>query len=207
MKITGEGLKAWAIEHAAAIVWWLCVVLLIAPPLLAWLMRAIAFAASCQPGADPCVSEAVSLILRGTLSLAWALTGSIFWLLFISVVATLAAFFQRRPFTGTLTLFLLPIFALTLPMLVVYVSKYDGCAINPDGVGNCVLWGTRMGRSFHDAAMVQDRLFDLMPTLASLTVMLGILGWFFAHPNKRRAKPNEKMAMEMRQFVQDPEDN
>lgn len=205
-KIELPNIRTWATENAAAIIWWCCVVLLVGPPLIAWLMRGIALAASCQPGPTPCVGEAVSLIMRAALSMAWVMTGSSFWLLFFTVIATLANFFQRRPLTGTLTLFLLPLVALTLPLLAVFVSKYDGCAINPDGVGDCILWGTRMGRSFHNAARVQDQLFDIMPTLASLTVMLGILGWFFAHPNKRRPKPNEKMAMEMRQFIHSPDD-
>ena len=61
-----------------------------------------------------------------------------------------------------------------------------------------------MGMSFHTAATVQDKLYDLMPALAGLTVMLGLLGWFFAHPNRRRTKAADKTTMQMRQFIEPP---
>lgn len=206
MKIDSARVKVWLKEHALELGWGLCVFIMTGPALIGWLLRLTVFATGCHAGADACVDEGISEALRILLSLSWAVAGSIFWLLFFAFLAALAAFFRRKPLTGTLSFFLLPLVASVLPLMLVYVTRYDGCQINPDGVGDCVLWGTRMGWSFHSAASMQDRLFDLMPTLAGLTVMLGMLGWFFAHPNKRRPKPNEKMAMEMRQFTQPPEE-
>lgn len=194
----------WFKQHAAVIVWCLCTLALVGPPLLTWLVRGIAYAATCSPGPDACSNLPWGEILRATLSMSWFFSASLVVLVALSLVATLAAFCERRPLVGTLSLFLLPILSLALPMLAVYVSRYDGCEINPDGVGSCVLWGVRMGMSFNTAATVQDKLFDLMPSLAGLTVMVGLLGWFFASPHRRRAKPGAKTTMQMRQFIQPP---
>lgn len=198
-------LHPWIKRHAAVLTWATCAFMLVGIPLLAWVVRIVGFAAGCVPGAEPCLDVPLADVFRFFLNLSWLFSAHLFWLILISVVATLAAFFKRLPLFGTLSFFLLPILSLALPMLAVYVSKYDGCEINPDGVGNCILWGTRMGASFHTAATVQDKLYDVMPHLAGLTVMLGLLGWFFAHPARRRKKPNEKMAMQMRQFIDPPE--
>lgn len=198
-------LSAWFKRNGAVILWGVCAFALVGTPLMAWMVRAIAYMGQCTPGPDPCTRLPLGMLLRFFLALSWAFSGSLFVLILISVVATLAAFWKRKPLFGTLSFFLLPILALALPMLAVYVSRYDGCEINPDGVGNCILWGVRMGASFHTAATVQDKLYDLMPHLAGLTVMLGLLGWFFAHPSRHRRKPNEKMAMEMRRFTDLPE--
>jgi hypothetical protein len=195
----------WFKQHAALIVWCVCTFALIGPPLLAWAVRGIAYAAACTPGPEPCSSLPLGEALRATLTMSWAFSSSLVVLVVLSLIATLAAFCERKPLFGTLSFFLLPLIALALPMLAVYVSRYDGCDINPDGVGSCVLWGVRMGMSFHTAATVQDKLYDLMPQLAGLTVMLGLLGWFFAHPTRRRrARVGTKTTMQMRQFTNPP---
>ncbi len=77
--------------------------------------------------------------------------------------------------------------ALTLPMLAVIASRYDGCQINPDGIGDCTLWGAKMGMAFHAAAQVPDRIAAFAPYSFSLALMLGVLGWFFARPRPQHA--------------------
>lgn len=190
----------WLKRHAIVLFWALASFALIGPPLMAWIVRAAAFADACRPGPEAC-NLPFGAALRVFLNLSWAFSAHLGLLVSVSLIATLAAFCKRKPLFGTLSFFLLPMIALALPMLAVFVSRYDGCEINPDGVGDCVLWGTRMGMSFHTAATVQDKLYDLMPALAGLTVMLGLLGWFFAHPSRRRVKQSEQDALQMRQFV------
>lgn len=196
-----------SIKRIAVWVWAVSSFLLVGPSLLGWLVRLISSAAMCAPGPAPCTVVPFGGILQILLSVSWTMTGSSVVVLMLSLIATLGLFVQHRPMEGTISFFLLPIFALALPMLLVFVSKYDGCAINADNVGSCVLWGNAMGGSFHAAATVQRRLYDLMPHLAGFTVMLGLMGWFFARPGRRRVKPNDKMAMEMRQFMEPPSDD
>ena len=83
---------------------------------------------------------------------------------------------------ATLCLIFLPILPALLPTLAVYVSKYDGCEINPDGIGTCMLWGARMGKSFHTAATVPDMIYGVVPYTFALALMIGVLGWFLSRP-------------------------
>lgn len=196
MKTTKKPLN---LKRIAMWTWLVCAFLLLGPSLIGWVVR-LGASAMCTPGPEPCTAVPFGGIEQILLSAAWAMSNSGIVLLLISVIATLALFVQRKPMEGTISFFLLPIFALALPMLLVFVSKYDGCPINADRIGSCILWGNSMGVSFHTAATVQRRLYDLMPHLAGMTVMLGLLGWFFARPGRRRVRPNDKMAMQMRRF-------
>jgi len=92
---------------------------------------------------------------------------------------------------------LLPLLAPVLPMLAVYVSRYEGCQINPDGIGTCILWGARMGRSFHTAATVPDMIYGYVPYSFALALMISLLGWFLVRP---KAPPPMHATARVRRF-------
>jgi hypothetical protein len=193
-------------KNTAQLIWAACVVLLIGPSLLVWIVRGVAFVAACAPGPEPCRGMTLGGGLRDALGLAWLVATNLLLLITLALIATLAAFFRRRPLTGTLSFFLLPMLALALPALAVYTAMYEGCQVNPDGVGSCALWGAEMGSSFHTAATVPDIIFGMTPYCVALTVMLGLAGWFFAHPHRRPHKPQVNTAMAMRSFGEDAPD-
>jgi hypothetical protein len=166
----------------ALIVWALCVAVLLGPSLLVWVIRGVGFAAQCAPGADPCRGMLLGGGLRDALSLAWGVGTDILLTIVLAAIAGIACFAARRPIAGALCLVFLPILPAVLPMLAVFVSKYDGCEINPDGIGTCVLWGARMGRSFHTAATVPDMIYGVVPYSLALALMISVLGWFLSRP-------------------------
>jgi len=188
-------------RHTALTIWGVCVSLLLGPSLLVWIVRGAAYAMQCQPGPELCHGMILGGGLRDALTLAWGISTDTLFLMAVSITATLAAFAARRPLLGTLSLLLLPILALVLPMLAVLASRYGDCAVNSDGIGNCTLWGARMGMSFHTAAGVPDIIYGLMPFSFSLTLMLGLLGWFFARPRVRQVVPH--LSAQMRHFEEE----
>jgi hypothetical protein len=182
--------------------WAVCVALLLGPALLVWIVRLTAFAVQCAPGPDACHGIPLGGGLRDALTLSWAVSTNTLFLISVSIVATLAAFRAYRPMLGTLTLLLLPILSLVLPMLAVLFSRYEDCPVSTDGIGSCMLWGASMGMSFHTAAQARDIVYGIVPYTFSLTVMLGVLGFFFARP--RHVPPPHPMA-QMRRFGDDDE--
>lgn len=164
------------------IVFWVCLAVLLGPAALVWIVRGVGFAAQCAPGPDLCRGIALGGGLRDALSLAWAVGTDLLLTIVLSVVAAIACFAARRPFLGATCAFLLPVVSAVLPMLAVYVSRFDGCEINPDGIGTCILWGARMGRSFHTAATIPDMIYGFVPYSFALALMVSILGWFLARP-------------------------
>ena len=183
---------------AALMIFMICVGVLLGPSFLVWIIRGVGFAAQCAPGPDLCRGMTLGGGLRDALSLAWGISTDIVLLIVLATIAAVACFSARRPLAGTLCLLLLPLITPVLPMLAVLVSRYDGCEINADGIGNCTLWGAQMGMSFHTAASVPDIVFSLMPYTFSLTLMLGLLGWFFARP--RHHRPELHATAHMRRF-------
>jgi hypothetical protein len=166
----------------ALIIWALCMAVLLGPSLLVWIIRAVGFAAQCAPGPDLCRGMALGGGLRDALSLAWGVGTDILLTLVLATIAAVACFAARHRVSGALCLVFLPILPALLPMLAVFVSKYDGCEINPDGIGTCLLWGARMGRSFHIAATVPDMIYGVVPYSFALALMVSLIGWFLARP-------------------------
>jgi hypothetical protein len=185
-------------SRTALTIWGVCVAVLLGPSLLVWVVRGAAFAVQCQPGPTLCHGMMLGAGLRDALTLAWGVSTNTFFLIAISIAATLAAFVARHPLLGTLSLLLLPILALVLPMFAVLTARYGDCAVNNDGIGNCTLWGAQMGMSFHTAAGVPDIIYGLMPFSFSLTLMLGLLGFFFARPREHQPAPH--LSAQMRHF-------
>jgi len=169
-------------QPVTLIVWALCVGVLLGPALLVWLIRGVGFAAQCAPGPELCRGMELGGGLRDALALAWGVGTDILLLMALAVIAAVACFAARRPLSGALSLVLLPLLSPVLPMLAVYVSRYDGCEINPDGIGTCILWGAKMGRSFHIAATVPDMIYGFVPYSFALALMVSLLGWFLARP-------------------------
>lgn len=187
-------------KHTALTIWGVCTTLLLGPSLLVWIVRGIGYGANCAPGPDLCQGMMLGGGLRDTLGLAWSVSTNTLFLIAVSLIATLAAFCARRPMVGTLSLLLLPVLALALPMLAVRSAMFDGCQVNNDGIGTCMLWGAQMGMSFHTAATVIDILVAITPYSFALSVMLGLIGWFFARPRPPKPLQHTGMQMHMHRF-------
>jgi hypothetical protein len=120
--------------------------------------------------------------VRDALSLAWGVGTDILLTLVLATIAAVARFTARHRLTGALSLVFLPILPALLPMLPVFVSRFDGCEINPDGIGTCALWVARMGKSFNTAATVPDMIYGMVPYSFALALMVSLIGWFLARP-------------------------
>ncbi len=167
--------------------------ILVGPSILVWIMRGAGAFERCAPGPDLCNGIPLGLGLRDALDLAWALPTNSFLLIIVAVTATIAGLFARRPLLAAASLLILPVAALVLPMVAVSSAAYDGCTIDESGVGECVLWGAKMGMSFHTAAQVPGLIFDFFPFTAALALMLGLLGWFFSQPRPARSHAMARM--------------
>lgn len=184
------------------LIWSVCASTLLLPSFMVWLVRGTAFAMQCEPGPELCQDWLpFGGGLRDTLGLAWALSRHTFALVGIAFVASLAALFTRKPLLAAASLLLLPIAALVLPLMAVLSAVYPGCGINEAGVGTCTLWGADQGMSFHHSAGVQGMIYSFAPYSFSLSLMIGILGWFFARPH--HAMPPRTEAHAMRHFPRD----
>ena len=163
-------------------IWVACVVFLLGPSLMVWIVRLVAIAARCSPG--PQLSHGIALGggLRDALDLAWTVGDNSTFLISVALAATIAGLLARRPLLAATTLLLLPLAVLMLPMAAVYSAKYPGCYVNESGIGDCSLWGAQMGMSFHAAADVSWQIYGFAPYSFALALMLGLLGWFFSRP-------------------------
>lgn len=166
----------------ALIVFVLCLTILLGPSVFVWIIRGVGLAAQCAPGPDLCRGMTLGGGLRDALSLAWGVGTDTLLVLVLTTIIAVSCFAARRVLTGVLCLLLLPILPSLLPMLAVFVSKFDGCEISADGVGNCTLWGADMGRSFHVAAAVPDMIYGFVPYSFALALMIGLIGWFLSRP-------------------------
>jgi hypothetical protein len=170
----------------ALCVWSICAVLLLGPSVLVWIVRLAALAGSCGPGPDLCRGMSLGGGLRDTLSLSWFIGSNTFLGLIIAFAAAVAALSKRRPLLAALSLLLMPISAVALPTLAVLASTYSGCQVNEDGIGDCTLWGAKMGMSFHEAAVASSALYDTVPYSFALALMVGALGFVFFRPRHSR---------------------
>jgi hypothetical protein len=170
----------------ALCIWSICAALLVGPALLVWIVRFTALFAGCAPGPSACHGMTLGGGLRDTLALAWIFGGSIFSVLVIALVSAVAALSLRKPLMAAMGLLLLPISAVMLPILAVQSSVFDGCQVNEDGIGDCLLWGAKMGMSFHEAAVATATLSDTMPYSFALALMVGAVGFVFFRPRMAR---------------------
>jgi hypothetical protein len=148
----------------------------------------------CEPGPDLCRNIAVGGGLRDTLDLAWLIGSNSLVSLGIAFAAAIVALRLRRPLLASLSLMILPLAALVVPTLAVYTALYSGCEVNEAAVGDCILWGARMGMSFHRAAMAPWIVYGVVPYSFTLALMVGAIGLLFfrqlpASPRTPFAKP------------------
>ncbi|MBV9542374.1 MAG: hypothetical protein JO167_14020 [Alphaproteobacteria bacterium] len=169
-------------RNTALIIWASCVAVLLGPSLLVWIVRGVALAAQCAPGPEPCRGVALGGGLRDALNLAWLVSSNTLVLVAITLAASIAILFNRRPLIATITLLLLPLASLMLPMAAVYSALYRDCQVSEAGIGDCTLWGAQMGMSFHTAASVPWLIYGFAPYSFAIALMLGIVGWFFTRP-------------------------
>ncbi|GAA0548551.1 uncharacterized membrane protein YhaH (DUF805 family) [Rhizomicrobium palustre] len=174
-------------ETHKLIAWALCVAVLLGPAALVWFVRVVALIAGCAPGPGLCHGLPLGAGFRDALNFCWAISANPYIVIGLSIVAALLAFRIFRPMLGTLTLLMLPATALLLPLLAVFVSRYEDCPVSSDGIGSCQLWGASMGMAFHNAALARDMIYNILPYTFALTVMMGLLGFFFARPKPPRA--------------------
>ncbi|MGD0190597.1 MAG: hypothetical protein ABSD74_07635 [Rhizomicrobium sp.] len=160
-------------------VWWLCAALLVGPSILVWLVRLAVVGMGCAPGPDVCRSLAVGAGFHDALDLAWMIGSSSAISLPIAFAAAIVALMLRKPLMASLSLMILPLAALVLPTLAVYTALYPGCAANEAGVGDCVLWGDKMGMSYHHAAMAPWIIYSIVPYSFALALMIGAIGMLF----------------------------
>jgi hypothetical protein len=157
--------------------WFVCAAVLLGPSLLVWAIRGAALAFSCTPGTGVC--HGLGEGLRAALNIAWFVGDNTFIALMIGFAASIAALFARRPLLAGLSVLLLPLGALMLPKYAVALSTYKGCAVNDAGIGDCLLWGSHMGMSFHRAALVPGLIYDIFPYSFALAMMVGVIGFIF----------------------------
>src|SRR5262249_41705032 len=174
-------------RNPALLLWAAATAVLIGPAVLVWIIRAVGYVEACPPGPALCRGMPLGFGLRDALALAWALPTNSLLMLVVAVAATIAGLFARRPLLAAGGLLILPVAALALPMLAVASAKYDGCTVDESGVGDCMLWGANMGMSFHTAAQAAGVVFDFFPYSFALSLVLGLLGWFFSQPRPARS--------------------
>jgi hypothetical protein len=172
-------------RHREITVWAICVAILIVPSLLVLFVRGTALALSCAPGPEVCHGLPLGGGLRDALNLAWFIAMDTFLSIAIAFLGALAALKARRPLMAALTMLVLPVLALVLPWLAVFTSLYPDCAPNEEGVGECVLWGAKMGMSVHNAAIAESVVFNIVSYTFALALMIGAIGLLFFRPRDR----------------------
>lgn len=179
MHTTFEPERAAPPRSTAMRVWLLCAVILLGPSILVWIVRGTALAFSCAPGTSICHGMPLGNGMRDTLTLAWFIGTNTFVALMVGLAASIAALFARKPLLAGVSVLFLPLAALVLPTFAVFFSTYDGCQVNEAGVGDCLLWGTNMGMSFHQAAMAPWLIYGIVPYSFAIALMIGAIGFMF----------------------------
>ena len=80
------------------------------------------------------------------------------------------------------------VFALLLPTLLVSFTTYEGCQVNPDGLGDCKVWGETMGMSFHTAATAPQLIYTYTPIVVAGALVMGLLGWIVLRGTQQMKK-------------------
>ncbi len=107
-------------------VWWAAASLMIAPVLLAWVVRAAAFATDCQPGPTACFDtlfdNGLGPALKDFLDLSWLVGAGFVLTPTLTTIAALAAALAARPLRAGISALFLPLIALLLPILLVMAT-------------------------------------------------------------------------------------
>jgi hypothetical protein len=200
----GNGLATFA-RH----VWVFIVAVMVVPAAIAWLIRAGFAIGGCEPAAAACFADPANGIaltaLKSTLDIAWMIGANTLVALGLTTLAAMAAIIGVRPINAAFTVLLMPHAVLFLPKWLVDYTAYPGCAVSEAHIGNCVLWGTKMGDAFHSAAVAYPSLiYTYTPFAVAGALIAGLLGWIVywgackvarAHENhifKRTADPRSR---------------
>lgn len=159
--------------------WLLLAFVLLGPSLLVGIVRGAALGFSCAPGPALCHGMALGTYFRDALDAAWLIGTDTFATPLIALASAIAALFARRPLLAGFSMFVFPLAALLLPIAAVTYSTYPGCAPNDSGIGDCTLWGAKMGMSFHHAATAPWLVYGLAPYCVALALMIGVIGFLF----------------------------
>jgi len=181
----------------AAFIIGLCLTVLLGPSVLVWAARGTGFVAGCASEPQLCHGTTFGWGLQASLTLAWWIGTKVVLLIALATITAAACFAMRRPLAAGLALLFLPILPSLLPMLAVYVSRYRGCDINPDGIGVCMFWGTAMGKAFHTAATVPDLIYGFVPYSFAIALIVGVVGWFVT---RSRAISRPQTAVQFQRF-------
>ncbi|MGQ0741336.1 MAG: hypothetical protein ACT4OG_03445 [Alphaproteobacteria bacterium] len=180
------------VSAAATRVWIAGLAILLAPAIAAWALRGIGFILQCDPAAASCLGEPFDTVLaaalRGSLDLAWFVSTTVPLALGIVFLAAMAAIIALRPVSAGLTVLIAPLAVLLLPILLINATRYDGCQINADGLGECTVWGQPMGMSFHSAEIAPQFIYTYAPLAVSGAVVIGLLGAIVLWGSKQMKK-------------------
>lgn len=170
-----------SVRAIATRVWLFALALMLAPAIIGWIVRGVTMASGCVPAAQSCLREPYAPLLgsafKGLLDFAWIIGASSPVTLGLACFAALAAVFAARPVAAALTMLFGPLLALLMPIALVGQTAYRGCAVNENGLGDCVLWGKNMGATFHMAATAQELIAGYMPFAVAGALVAGLLGW------------------------------
>lgn len=177
-------------------VWLFIVAALTVPVLLAWGVRAAFAVAGCNPEAATCFADPANAImgsaLKATLDIAWLLGATDFITLGLTTLAAMAAIIGLRPIHAALTVLIVPLASLLLPVWLVGQTAYAGCAVSEGRVGDCVLWGTHMGDTFHAAATAPSLIYTYTPFAVAGALVAGLLGWIVYWGARQMAIPKSQ---------------
>jgi len=154
------------------------------PAALTWFVRGAAYAMTCAPGPDVCRGLALGGGMRDALDLCWFFALDTFVCVGVSFVAAMSALLARRPLVAGLTMLLLPLATLGLPALAMSTVTTADCMPNEAAVGECLLWGAKLGMTAHNAIKAEYAIFDLTPYVVSLASMIFVVGFLFFRPHK-----------------------
>ena len=162
-------------------IWWISCGVLVAPALLAWVLRIAAYTSGCQPAPVACFDSffgnSMGPAFKDLLELSW-LAGAGFLLpTLVTIVSASAAALGGRPIRAALTVALLPLLALALAVLLNASSGHAGCGSGTAGGQTCLLWGRDVGASFARAANAGTTFYNSLPPILAGTVTAFLLGW------------------------------
>lgn len=169
-------------RHREFAVWMICIALLVVPSVLVWIVRASALGMSCDPTPALCHGLALGGGMRDALDLAWFVGLDTMLVIAIALVASIAMLKARHPLVAALTMLLLPVASLAFPALAVFSAWNADCMPNEEAVGDCLLWGAKLGMSAHNAVTAEYAIFAMVPYTFALALMIGVIGFLFFRP-------------------------
>jgi hypothetical protein len=169
-------------RHREFAVWAICIALLILPSVLVWIVRGSALAMSCASTPDLCHGLALGNGFRDALELAWFVGLDTLLIVCIGFVAAVTMLIAHRPLVAALTMLLLPVASLAFPALAVFSVWNADCMPNEEAVGDCLLWGAKLGMAAHNAVAAEYAIFAMVPYTFALALMIAVIGFLFFRP-------------------------